>query len=688
MEAHTHILYVDDSKFDRQLVRHVLEKEHGGFQITEAATEQEFNARLAEHHYDLVLTDFNILGFEGFKVYEAVRQRHNDVPVVIVTGTGSEEVAVEAMKRGVSDYVVKSAAHIQQLPQILLSAIEKHRLTQERHRTHTERRARTQQQAVVAALGQRALAGLDLEDLVEEAVRGLVDTLGLTYCDFFEYLPHDETLLFRTGEGWYASSAAQVLLDVEEGTQAHFTLNAGGPVVSRDLMREHRFLPAPLYISHGIVSSITVRVQAKGQAFGILGAHATERHAFTSDDVHFLQAIANVLSAAIERKLFEHDLIVAKEEAEEMSRLKSAFLTNMSHEIRTPLTSIIGFSSIMASEAPPEHRELIQLIERSGHRLLHTLNAVLDLSMLEAGTLTLNPEPLNIVDEVESKVQYLQPQAEQKGLTLEARHEVAEVWANVDRACLDRTMHNLISNALKFTEEGEVYTEVGIKDDRVEIRVTDTGIGISDTFMPQLFDAFKQESMGISRSYEGSGLGLTVTKQFVTLMRGELSVESCKGEGSVFILSFPRLMQEVEQALHEKAIAPTPEPKQYDRTPRILAVEDNPEAILVMKRFLRESYEVDVAHDEAQAMAFLRENTYDLLLMDINLGTNMDGIDVMRKVRQQPGYAHIPIIAATAYAMPGDREHFLKQGFDAYVSKPFTKQTLREAIEAVLPETL
>ncbi|WP_457653785.1 rhodanese-like domain-containing protein [Rhodocaloribacter sp.] len=241
----------------------------------------------------------------------------------------------------------------------------------------------------------------------------------------------------------------------------------------------------------------------------------------------------------VERKRIERDLRKAKREAEEMSRLKSAFLSNMTHEIRTPLAGILGITAILSEEISGEHREFIHLIENSGKRLLDTLNSVLDLSLIESGSVSLDVLPVRVLEVVRDKLVFLEPLARRKGLTL-GLGQVRDVEALVDYSALDRILNHLLGNAIKFTSEGCVEVDVYPMEERVHIRVRDTGIGISPEFKAHMFEAFKQESTGTDRSYEGSGLGLAIVKHLVERMDGTISVESTPGKGSAFTISFPR----------------------------------------------------------------------------------------------------------------------------------------------------
>ncbi len=253
-----------------------------------------------------------------------------------------------------------------------------------------------------------------------------------------------------------------------------------------------------------------------------------------------VQGIVCVAKDVTQQKLFEAELIRAKEQAEEVSRLKSNFLANMSHEIRTPLTGIIGSAQVLTGELDGEHLEMVETMGRAGIRLLGTINSVLDMARIEAGALHPQPEPVEVADEVADAISVLRPLSLGKGLRL-ALHEVTpEVWASADPDCLHRVCVNLIGNAIKFTKEGEVVAEIDVEPDAAVLRVRDTGIGISEDFLPYLFDNFKQESTGMERSHEGTGLGLSITKRLVELMGGTIEVESTKGIGSTFTVRLPR----------------------------------------------------------------------------------------------------------------------------------------------------
>ncbi|MEP0548581.1 MAG: ATP-binding protein [Rhodothermales bacterium] len=241
------------------------------------------------------------------------------------------------------------------------------------------------------------------------------------------------------------------------------------------------------------------------------------------------------------QKRVEAELIRAKEQAEEASRLKSNFLANMSHEIRTPLNGIIGSTQMLTGELDGEHLEMVEIIQRAGIRLLGTINSVLDMARIEAGEMHVVAEPVRVADEAEHTLDVLRTLADGKGLTLTLEHRTPDVWAAADPGCLHRILNNLVGNAIKFTRTGGVTVEVDAEGGLAVLRVRDTGIGVDEGFLPYLFENFKQESTGFDRSHEGTGLGLAITKQLVDLMGGAIEVESAKGAGSTFTVRLPRV---------------------------------------------------------------------------------------------------------------------------------------------------
>ncbi len=397
--------------------------------------------------------------------------------------------------------------------------------------------------------------------------------------------------------------------------------------------------------------------------------------------------IQGIFHDVTQRHQYETKLLQAKERAEELLQLKSSLLNNMSHELRTPLTGILGFSEVLTEEAPEGMKEHARTVHSSAERLMKTLNSVLDLAQLESGEAQLEPEVLDVVSEVREVVSLLQPLADGKSLGLEV--DVAcqkRAYIECDPACLSRTVNNLVGNAIKFTSEGRVSVIIDNTGSKVRISVRDTGVGIKDEFLEHLFDAFRQESTGLSRSHEGTGLGLAITSRLVELMNGTIDVESEKGKGSVFTVTIPRVCAaKNEQSpaslpADDMCAAQQPPERAHDR---LLVVEDNAETRSLIQHRLDGRFKVYCASTPAEALRMADEMTYDGFLLDIGLGADRAGIDVLQALREFPEYATTPAVALTAYAMPGDKDRFVAVGFDHYLSKPFTRAQFMEMIDEV-----
>ena len=428
-------------------------------------------------------------------------------------------------------------------------------------------------------------------------------------------------------------------------------------------------------------SYVALPIGCEPDSAGIFCVLDYEKRAFSQGEIRILREFADIALGEVRRQRELRSLKTSEAQfriqAEEMSKLKSVLLTNISHETRTPLTTILGFAEILEEEVDDDQKEFVHLIQQGGKRLLNTLMSILDLARLESSSFQFEPEHFNICATVFDTCLLLEPIAQEKGITLEVDIPDQPIHVILDVSAVERAVSNLVSNAIKFTSEGRVSVSLEADDCDVLIHVADTGIGISQEFMPYLFDEFKQESEGLARIHEGSGLGLPITKRLVELMKGKIMADSEKGYGSVFTVALPKNGESKRAAANGQT---SDEPAR----PRVLVVEDNADTRTLVNHLLRKSYDVACASNGEEALDLAGETDYDVLLVDINLGKGKSGEDVLHEVKRLPGYLNTPIIAVTAYAMPGDKERFFAEGFDDYVSKPFSKQRLLEALEGVL----
>jgi signal transduction histidine kinase/CheY-like chemotaxis protein len=370
----------------------------------------------------------------------------------------------------------------------------------------------------------------------------------------------------------------------------------------------------------------------------------------------------------------------ANERLHHADKLKDDFLANTSHELRTPLTAILGFAGVLQEELEEDLQQFAVMIQRGGERLLETVNAMLDMARLQADMVDVQLDDLDVVEAAAEIARGLSPLAEEKGLFVQVMPETRAVPARMDRFCLERILVNLVGNAIKFTDEGGVTILVDATDDEVHLVVRDTGIGIAQDAIPELFDEFHQASTGYGRTHEGNGLGLAITQRIVHMLGGTIDVESRVGGGTTFRVSLPRYDErEHTEAGGEEVVRPL-----FPDSTRLLIIEapDRPQTRL--HHLLESQCDLDVAVGGSQGLAELRANRYDGVLVDGHLDPLASGQTVLDALRLLPGCDDVPVVAVTGFKMPGDHERFIELGYAGHIAKPFTAQRLSLLLESVL----
>jgi signal transduction histidine kinase len=380
-------------------------------------------------------------------------------------------------------------------------------------------------------------------------------------------------------------------------------------------------------------------------------------------------------------------LIRAKEEAEQASKAKDEFLSMMSHEMRTPLNGILGMAEILNLEGPSQRqKEHLDILHSSGNHLLALINDILDYNKATTNNLSLDQINFNLKDTVDNLCKALLPEARAKGLQLEWSFDGSlPEFVVGDPVRISQILNNLISNALKFTDEGKVEVKVVASPSGDYLfEVSDTGIGIPDEKHTEIFERFRQVKPGNDRNYGGTGLGLSICKQFVELMGGELTLTSEVGYGSTFYFTIPlEPGQKPSMNLSEPSRNHEGELSGY----RILLAEDNPVNQIVADKILSKwGAETVLAVNGEEAVKMATGNDFDVILMDIQM-PHMDGLEATRQIRKTEEQADMntPIIALTASVVNKEEDWAQKNGMDAFIYKPFKPEVLLEQIKLICP---
>ncbi|HYF68223.1 MAG TPA: response regulator [Ohtaekwangia sp.] len=639
MSEEIKLLVIDDDEADRLHLKRALRTCGFSYALTEYDDAHQISDSL--NNFDCIFLDYLLPGENGLLLLKKMRDNGIKTPIVIITSQGNESIAVELMKAGASDYIVKNDINGLSLGQVLRNMIRMTQMLRERE---------------------------EAEHALRISESRLAEAQRIAKVGNWEYT-HD------TGTVYWSSEIFNIFGVPLNGLPSLAILFRS---VHPDDLR--------------LVKSIWMKAIRRGEfnidfrintPVGLKYVHA-QGYGYLNTSGR-PEKLVGTLQDITDRKLGEQEILKARELAENSMKVKEIFLANMSHEIRTPMNAILGFTRLLyETELSEEQKTFVDAIHFSGENLLVVINDVLDLSKIQSGKMTIEKHEFNIVEFITGILNVLRPKAEEKGLRLISKIDpLIPSVIRGDAVRLNQILTNLISNAIKFTEEGSVSLEVTSRDSQnhnefFEFKVRDTGIGIPDEKQTLIFDSFVQASDDTTRKYGGTGLGLSIVKSLVAIQEGKITLESEPGQGSVFTvhLAFEKVV--VKKPAASSPLVTAGNSFEQIQDAFILVVEDNiVNQLLVKKVLAKTGCRIDIATNGVQAVELVKANDYDLILMDLQM-PEMDGYETTEYIRTklQSPKSHVPIIAMTAHAFGSDVTKCIAVGMNDYISKPFKSQDL------------
>jgi PAS domain S-box-containing protein len=769
------ILVVDDDAGLNNLAQKALRRR--GFETHGALSGAEAIASVIANPELMLLLDQQLPDMAGTELVRALIERGHRVPFVAMTGHGDEQVAVEMMKLGARDYLIKGINLTDLLPDVFQRVLreletERRLALAEKQLRESERRLRSLFDNMLEGFAYCKMVydnGIPIDFLYIEVnksfgkLTGLHEVAGKKVSEVIpDFRVSDKNLFDIYGRVANGGAPEQFEIFVKS-LEMWFSISAYCPekgffVAVFDVITDRKKIEEAMQRSRDMLRQILDTIpqgifwkDTKSVYFGCNRVFADnvglnniddiigktdfdlpwlqqDTEAYRADDayvianskpkMHIIEQAMNRAGERIwvdtskmplldqqgqvygvlgiyedisERTKAAEELKRAMALAEASNRSKSEFLANMSHEIRTPLNGVLGMLQLLQTTGPTdEQKEYILAAIKSSRRLTRLLADILDLSRIEAGKLVLEETEFAIINQKQAVMELFAEAARQKDLDLDffldARLPPKLIG---DETRLRQILFNLVGNAIKFTEKGRVRVEVSPVDApckdclRVLFTVEDTGVGIPEDRLKDIFEPFVQAEGSYTRRFQGAGLGLSIVRKLVKLMGGDLSIDSVAGEGTTIYLSFPFKLPGARPGQAEPAV---PAAGGSASPPlRILIAEDDEVCLISGARMLEKSgYAVVTAKDGQEALARLAGQDFDLVLMDVQMPV-MDGVEATRRIRAS-GAAHagVPIIAMTAYAMAGDREKLLAAGMDDYLAKPVEMEALTAVIQRVL----
>lgn len=430
-----------------------------------------------------------------------------------------------------------------------------------------------------------------------------------------------------------------------------------------------------------------LRTSEAPQGILVLSANHGEKIELTDRRESAIKSFTNLAALAIERIRLHDFLAQAQERAEVADRAKTAFLANMSHELRTPLTSILGYGELLSEpdfgDLNDAQKGFARTIFESGQLLLHLINNLLDLANVETGRSSIEPTSFDVAELVKECADLIKGLAARHSLKLDVMTDgVGEVMADVSK--VKQVIYNLLTNACKFTDDGGSIKIKAVRGDgEIIVSVRDSGIGVPSDQLEAVFKPFFRMEGSDSDIHGGAGLGLALCRKFVRLHGGRIWAESEPGQGSCFTFTLPAESSSKQSFNDERRDSPTRAAARTAQRAKVLVIEDNPANIELICQILTvKGFEPIRASTGMEGIERAKRDRPDVVLLDINL-PDVDGVTVLKVLKNDEETKNLPVAAVTAHAMRGDREHLLAEGCDAYISKPIDSTALIEQLSSL-----
>jgi signal transduction histidine kinase/CheY-like chemotaxis protein len=672
------LLHIEDSPLDAELLVERLRADGFVCRVRRVDSREAFLAAVAQRSPDLILSDYSLPQYDGATALEDAKRVCPSVPFVFVSGAIGEERAIETLRAGATDYVLKD--RLERLAPAVRRAL----------REQAERVARRAAEArlhFVARVSTELARSVDRRVILETTARLCVPTLG-SWCAVVE----------RDGDRPAVAAVMHVDANRVAAVRAAFEVAVARrqpPALEPARTTVHRHLDAAAFRELlGNVDAVDLVPRDERIAVIVLPVGARDRNSDAivigieraadrpaAEDVELAEELARRAFVALENARLVDEARRERERAEQANRAKDEFLAAVSHEVRTPLNAILGWTRMLRAGHLREDRRqhALETIERNAHVQVHLIEDLLDISRIITGKLRLNVGPTDLAQVIDAALDAVRPAADAKSIRIVREFDPVGGHIIGDPERLQQVVWNLLSNAVKFTPDGG---EVGIRLRRenaaVEISVRDSGKGISREFLPHVFERFRQEDGRVTRGHGGLGLGLAIVKHLVELHGGTIEAESeGVGRGATFRVRIPlgSLRAAPIQTVQSPVVAGPPTrvecPPELEGV-RVLVLDDEDDARDLVKSMLEHCRaHVRGARSVNEAIGLLDAEHFDVVVSDVGM-PNEDGYAFIRRVRALGTERNrsIPAVALTAYARAEDRTRAFVAGFNAHVTKP------------------